>query len=230
MEGRLLVGFMKSVRTVSLPRTGTELATFGICTTRFGKDRYDAPKHRVLTGVNESAPRAELECNNVVGVINTSDHGCYELRELLRIPVVFITASSLHLACQLPSSFALIGHNNQIRLQVEELARCYGLASRMISSEILDLTYDNSPKYIEQFGTAARNPNNRGAVSFLVASNPQIMIFVNKGPGIEPMKKGLFAKPDFNDLAKLRNLLKIYIIGPRRYVIRLNYQGLPFWP
>ena len=170
-----------------IARPGTEIDTFGIGATPFGKDRYHAAKYKVVAGVIESALRAEPEGYDGVGVINTFDHGYYELRELLSIPVVFVTESTLYLACQLAPTFAVIGHNRQIELQVEDLARRYGLGSRMIAGESLDLTYDDFPRmyddpsdYLEKFIIAARAAIKRGAGAFLVAGNPLNMFLVDQ--------------------------------------------------
>ena len=84
---------------------------FGIGSTPFGKDRCHAAKHKVFTELIESVLRAVPEGYDAVEVINTFDHRYYELRELLRIPVVFITESTPYLACQLAPTFAVIGHN-----------------------------------------------------------------------------------------------------------------------
>ena len=186
-----------------IARPGTELATFGIDETPFGKDRYHAAKHMVVTGVIKSALRAEVEGYDAVGVINTFDHGYYELRELLGIPVVFITESTLYLACQLAQSFAVIGHNNQIRLQVEELGRRYGLSSRMVVGDSLDIgyeefstMYDDPPAYLERFGEAARNAIGRGAGALVVVGNPLNMFLVDQGLTIVegvPLVDGLAA-------------------------------------
>lgn len=85
----------------AVARPGTELGTFGIDSTPYGKDRYRAALHIVATRVIASALRAEEQRYDAVAVINTLDHGYDELRELLDIPVVFITESAMHLACQL---------------------------------------------------------------------------------------------------------------------------------
>ena len=161
-------------RLEAVARPGTDCAVFGIGSTPFGKDRYHAAKHKVVTGVIESALRAEPEGYDAVGVINTFDHGYYELRELLRIPVVFITESTLYLACQLAPAFAVIGHNRQIRLQVEELANRYGLASRMTEGASLDLTYDDFPRmyddppaYLDRFRDSAQQLSSVAPARFL---------------------------------------------------------------
>lgn len=177
-------------RLKAVVRPGTDFGIFGIGATPFGKDRYHAAKHKVVTGVIESAIRAEGEGYDAVAVLNTFDHGYYELRELLRIPVVFITESTLYLACELAPSVAVIGHNTQIRLQVEALAERYGLSSRIIGGESLDLTYEDFPKmyadpaaYLELFRAAGRKAIARGAGAFLVAGNPLNMFLVDQGLG-----------------------------------------------
>lgn len=174
-------------RLAAVARPGTHCAVHGIGSTPYGKDRFHTAKHKVVTGVIESALRAEAEGYDALAMINTFDHGFYELREVLRIPVVFITESTLHLACQLAPSVAVIGHNTQIRLQVEALAARYGLSSRMVPGESLDLTYDDFPRmyddpptYLERFRKAARVAMVRGAGAFLVAGNPLNMFLVDQ--------------------------------------------------
>ena len=177
-------------RLKTVVRPGTEFGIFGIGATPFGKDRFHAARHKVVTGVIESALRAEGQGYDAVAVLNTFDHGYYELRELLGIPVVFITESTLYLACQLAANVAVIGHNKQIQVQVEELGRRYGLAARMVAGESLDLTYDDFPKmyeepetYVKRFQGAARKAIARGACAFLVAGNPLNMFLVDQGLG-----------------------------------------------
>lgn len=175
-------------RLTAVVRSDTEFGIFGIAATPFGKDRYHAAKHKVVTGVIESALRAERQGYDAVAVLNTFDHGYYELRELLGIPIAFITESTLYLACQLATNVAVIGHNKQIQVQVEELGRRYGLAARMVAGESLDLTYDDFPKmyedpetYVKRFQGAARKAIARGAGAFLVAGNPLNMFLVDQG-------------------------------------------------
>ena len=141
-------------RLEAVARAGTDCVVFGIGSTPFGKDRYHAAKHKVFTGLIESVLRAEPEGYDAVEVINTFDHRYYELRELLRIPVVFITESTPYLACQLAPTFAVIGHNWQIKLQAKELADHYGLATRMPKGRAYDdvpRMCDDPPAYLDRF-------------------------------------------------------------------------------
>ena len=174
-------------RLAMVARPDTRCTAHGIGSTPYGKDRFHSAKHKVVTGVIESALQAEPEGYDAVAMINTFDHGYYEFRELMRIPVAFITESTLHLACQMAPKVAVIGHNDQIRLQVEALGERYGLAARMVAGESLDLTYDDFPEmyvdpaaYLERFRTAARAAMARGAAAFLAAGNPLNMFLVDQ--------------------------------------------------
>ena len=169
-------------------RPDTELQTFGIEGTPHGKDHYRASLHIVTTGIIKSVLRAEDHGFDAVAVINTLDHGYYELRELLDIPVVFISESAMHLACQLAPTFAFVTHNVAMQRHVAELTKRYGLADRFISGANLDLTYGDFPKlyrdpalYIDRFVTAARQTIERGAAMLLVAGNPFNMFLIDQG-------------------------------------------------
>jgi allantoin racemase len=171
----------------SVARSDTRIETFGIAGTPFGKDRYHAAFQRVVTLMIESVLRAEPEGFDAVAVINTFDHGYYELRELLGIPVVFITESSLYLACQLAPRFGFVTHNQAMLLHVSELAKRYGFAGRMAEGGCLDLTYGDFPKmyddpepYLTAFAETARQVIARGADVLLVAGNPANMFLIDQ--------------------------------------------------
>ena len=169
-------------------RAGTQLEAFGIDGTPFGKDRYHAAFQVVTSLMIKSALRAETEGFNAVAVLNTFDHGYYELRELLDIPVVFISESSMHLACQLAPTFSFVTHNEAMQLHIMQLAKRYALADRMVPGTHLGLTYDDFPKlyeqpqtYIDRFTAAAREAIARGAAMLMVAGNPFNMFLIDQG-------------------------------------------------
>ncbi len=172
----------------AMARPDTELKAFGIGGTPFGKDRYTAAFHLVATKVIESVMRAEPEGYDAVAVINTYDHGYYELRELLGIPVVFISESAMYLACQLAPTFSFVTHTEAIYLHIAELARRYGVAERMVRGANMGLTYEDFPKmyadpktYIARFAAAAREAIARGATILMVAGNPLNMFLIDQG-------------------------------------------------
>jgi Asp/Glu/hydantoin racemase len=172
----------------SVARPGTELRTVGTDGTAFGADRYHASLHVVAGLVIRSALRAEAQGFDAVAVINTFDHGYYELRELLGIPVVFITESSVYLACQLAPTFSFVTHNAAMLLHIGALATRYGVAGRMAPGASLGLTYEDFPQlyekpglYIDRFAAAARETIARGAACLMVAGNPLNMFLIDQG-------------------------------------------------
>ncbi len=174
----------------NVARPGTELRAFGTDGTAPGADRYRASLHVVAGLVIKSALRAETEGFDAVAVINTFDHGYYELRELLDIPVVFITEASMYLACQLAPTFSFVTHNAAMQLHIAELAKRYGVAGRMVPGAQLGLTYEDFPQlyekpgvYVDRFATAARETIARGATCLMVAGNPLNMFLIEQGVG-----------------------------------------------
>jgi len=169
-------------------RPDTQLQTFGIAGTPYGKDRYHTAFHRTVTLMLESVMRAEPEGFDAVAVINTFDHGYYELREVLRIPVVFITESSLYLACQLAPRVGFVTHNEAMLLHTADMAKRYGFGGRLAEGAHLGLTYEDFPKmyddpapYLAAFTDKARRVVARGADVLLVAGNPLNMFLVEQG-------------------------------------------------
>ncbi len=172
----------------AVARPDTHLETFGIGGTPFGKDRYRASFHVVTSLMIKSVLQAEAKGFDVVAIINTLDHGYYEMRELLDIPVVYISESSMHLACQLAPAFAFVTHNAAMLGNVAGLAKRYGLAERMVAGEGLALTYEDFPKmyedpdrYVDLFADAARRTIARGAAMLMVAGNPLNMFLIDRG-------------------------------------------------
>ncbi|NKB59433.1 MAG: hypothetical protein GKS00_24180 [Alphaproteobacteria bacterium] len=171
----------------AVARPETQLQTFGIGETPYGKDRYRASFHIVTSLMIKSVLRAETKGFDAVAVINTLDHGYYEMRELLDIPVVFITESAMHLACQLAPTFSFVTHNEAMQLHIGEMAKRYGLADRMAAGTHLGLTYENFPKmyddpatYVRLFTEAARQAIAQGAALLMVAGNPLNMFLIDQ--------------------------------------------------
>lgn len=169
-------------------RPGTTVEVFGIERTPVGKDRYAASHHVVVSLMIRSVLRAEPEGYDVITVVNTLDHGFYEIREVVNIPVVFITESSLYMACLLAPKFAFVTHNQAMLLHVTELARRYGLAERMAPGGCLNLTYHDFPRmyqepepYVDRFVAEARRVIKQGANILLVAGNPANMFLLDQG-------------------------------------------------
>ncbi|MBL4720625.1 MAG: hypothetical protein JKY20_05795 [Alphaproteobacteria bacterium] len=168
-------------------RPGVTVDVHGIDGTPHGKDRLHASFHQVTTLMIKSALRAEAEGYDAVAIINTFDHGYYELREVIDLPIAFITESAVHLACQLAPSFGFVTHNAAMLLHLGELTKRYGVAERMAGGAHLDMTYADFPKmydtpgpYLDAFATAARTVIAQGAATLLVAGNPMNMFLLDQ--------------------------------------------------
>ena len=187
--GRLYETSMNE-RLKASARPGVTVAIHGIDGTPHGKDRFHAAFHQVTTLMIKSALRAEAEGYDAVAVINTFDHGYYELREVLNLPVAFITESAIHLACQLAPSFGFVAHNQSMLLHLRELAKRYGVSERLAGGAHLEMTYADFPKmyddpasYLNAFMKAAREVIAQGAVTLLVAGNPMNMFLLDQNVG-----------------------------------------------
>ena len=183
--GRLYEDSMER-RMNTVARPGVTVETFGIDGTPHGKDRYHAAFHMVTTLMIKSALRAKESGFDAVAIINTFDHGYYEMREVIDLPLAFISESAMYLACQLAPSFGFVTHNQAMLLHVSELAKRYGVAERMAAGMHLGMSYIDFPKmhddpmiFIETFTTAARAVISRGAATILVAGNPMNMFLID---------------------------------------------------
>lgn len=77
--------------------------------------------------------QAETEGYDVAFVRCGNDPGIREARESVRIPVVAMTESAMHLACTMGSRFAVIGLDEKSTVLVDENIQRYGLTGRAIS-------------------------------------------------------------------------------------------------
>lgn len=133
-----------------IARPDTTLDVHGIDISPPGKDRYYASQHLVLSLMIKSIMRADDEGYDVIAISNTIDPGVREIREITRLPVVFITESALHVACMLAPKFGFLAHNGEMLARSVEMAARYGLAGRMAVGVSLDLAYDDFVKMYEQ--------------------------------------------------------------------------------
>ena len=144
-------------------RPGTEIEVFGVEGTPPGKDRFNSSTHIVVSQMIKSILRAEPGGYDVIAVSNALDNGYYEIRELVDIPVVFITECSLYVACMLAPKFGILSHTQKLLFRVTDMAKRYGLSERMAPGGHLNITYKDFPEmykepetYINMFAEEAR--------------------------------------------------------------------------
>lgn len=157
-------------RIDDIVRAGTTVELHGTDYAISGIDRYQAASNICRWQTIRNAIHAEDNGFDAFVMLSNNDAGFYEIRELVGIPVVFITESSLHLACLLGDKFGYVTHNTaSLRRRIGQVEQ-YGLAHRMAPGAHLDLTYNdfqdmfNNPKpYIASLSEKAREVVARGA-------------------------------------------------------------------
>ncbi|MFC1981443.1 aspartate/glutamate racemase family protein [Chloroflexota bacterium] len=157
-------------RIDEIVRPGTTAELHGADYPISGVDRFRAAGNVCQWQTIRNAVRAEKAGYDAFVMLSTNDAGFYEIRELTKIPVVFITEASLHLSCLLSDKFGYVTHNSASLRRRIGLVEQYGLAHRMVPGAHLDITYNNfqemfeNPKpYLESISQKAREVVNRGA-------------------------------------------------------------------
>ncbi len=130
-------GLKRHIREVVRPDTIVDL--YGTASTIPGLARHRGPTALAQFQAVRNAIRAEEQGYNAFVLLSTSDGGAAEIREMVKIPVVFITETCLHLACLLADKFAFFTNNESLLIRLTEQAKQYGLTDRMVTGGCLDL-------------------------------------------------------------------------------------------
>jgi len=144
-----------------------------------GVDRFRAAGNICQWQAIRNAIRAEEEGFDAFVMLSTNDAGFYEIRELVSIPVIFITEASLYLACSLGDKFGYVTHNVASLRRRTALVEQYGMAHKMVTGTHLDLTYndfldmfENPKPYLDSWSKKAREVVARGAGVLLTSPLP----------------------------------------------------------
>ncbi|MEK7446278.1 MAG: aspartate/glutamate racemase family protein [candidate division NC10 bacterium] len=169
-----------------IARPDTEIEFHGVTATFPGIDHLDSAQHLATLEVVRNAIQAERRDYAAFVMVSTIDAGHREVRELIDLPVVFITECAIHLASQLAGTFAFLTHNRAILRKMERMARGYGLGRRMVEGASLDLSYQDFRRMYEDpepvlaaFSCEARKAIERGAEILLPAGNPVNMFLLD---------------------------------------------------
>ncbi len=143
----------------------TEIEVHG--TTRGGTGvEYRFTEYFFTREILENALKAEEQGFDAFTIGTTNDAGLFQTREVLKIPVIGITQTSLLVACMMGRNFSLITPNEKMIPHFEELVKKYGLENRLCSIEYMDFRIPElgmvfeSPifqrKQLQQFTDGAR--------------------------------------------------------------------------
>ncbi len=177
----------RHVQAVARPGTVVDLHSFPAKIP--GGDSYASTHHLMGTLITKAAMQAELEGYDAFATTCTMDPGFFEVKEMVDIPVAFITESSLHLACLLAPKFGFVTHNEPMLTRLRHITRSYGLQEALAAGASMGLSFDdvfngiytNPVPYIDAFHTVARRVIAQGADILFTSGNPLNMFLVDNG-------------------------------------------------
>jgi len=169
-------------------RSDTVVDIYGVEGKPPHRDRYFSSGQIEKSWIIRNAVHAEEKGYDVFAEVCTLDHGFHEIREMVDIPVAFITESSLYVACMLAPKFAFLTQNEGLLLRVTQLAKDYGLVERMAPGGYLKLTpgdfgdmFTNPEPYVSAITEEASRVIRQGANILVLASNAFSMLMLDHG-------------------------------------------------
>jgi Asp/Glu/hydantoin racemase len=140
-----------------------------------GAARSRTHLHFVAHETIRSAMRAQAEGFDVF-VTQCLDLAYHELREMVDIPVVFMTQATLAYYSQLAPNFAFLVNGVRLHHFFQELAGRYKLTERMAAGDYVDFAFtdyanlwNNPQPFVEEFMRVAKALVARGATSLYPA-------------------------------------------------------------
>lgn len=169
-------------------RPGTKVEVHGVEFTHPLVEQSNYVKYLNQAQIINNAIRADREGYDVFCLGCTLDPGFLEIREVVNIPVAFLSESCFHLASILANKFSLLSYNKSILLALEQKIRQYGLEKQFIPCSPFSLTmpdllsgFDNPEPIVDAVKQAGREAIERGAGILLSSCNILNMVLVNCG-------------------------------------------------
>jgi Asp/Glu/hydantoin racemase len=163
----------RHARRICRPGTVCEFPSLG--KSYPGAARSRTQLHFVAHETIKSAMRAQAEGFDVF-VTQCLDLGFNELRELVDIPVVFMTQATLAYYSQLAPNFAFLVNSERLHHFFQEIAERYKVKERMTPGGYVSFAFTdyanlwNDPQpFVEAFMTVAKDLVRRGATSLYPA-------------------------------------------------------------
>jgi allantoin racemase len=171
---------------------GTTIDIFGLAPHRAVADQYRYLEFLDTAEVIENGLRAQAEGYDAFLIGNFFQPGLHELRELLSIPVLGLSESSVSMACLMGPTFSLIQVNPKFNRRIVEGIALQGLAGRMVSVEMLTVerpgTFDLALQdtavrdaIVAQFVQTARRALDKGAEVLIPAGGSLMAALLQAG-------------------------------------------------
>ncbi|MFC1899963.1 aspartate/glutamate racemase family protein [Chloroflexota bacterium] len=168
----------------------TEVKVYG--TTRGGTGvEYRFTEYFFTREILENSLKAEEQGFDAFTIGTTNDAGLFQAREVLKIPVIGITQTSLLVACMMGRNFSLITPNEKMIPRFEELVVKYGLRDRLVGIEYMDfkipelgMIFDNpvfKNKQLQEFTKGARKTIQAGSEVIIPIGGIASLFLANSG-------------------------------------------------
>lgn len=176
----------RHVRKVTRPDTKVEVHGVKVTHPLVERSRY--AQYLNQAQIINNAITAEREGYDVFCVACTLAPGFVEIREVVNIPVAFLSESCFHLASILADKFSLLAYNKNILLALRQKIRQYGLEDRFILCRTFSLSlpdlvsgFNHPQPIIEIVKQAGREAIENGAGILITACNILNMVLVDCG-------------------------------------------------
>lgn len=171
--------------------SGTRVHVQGVSETAGIGVHYRFLEHHDSGEVIYNAIKAEKEGYDAFLIGNISDAGIREAREMVNIPVLGLSETSLHMACIMGANFALVTLSEKWTPRLLENVHRYGLERRLIGVEALNTSpldlkkamIDNKHRetIVGEFMAAAKRLQAKGAEVIIPAGGDVIVFLADAG-------------------------------------------------
>lgn len=170
-------------------RSDTKVDVRGV---KFGhplRERSSYVQYLHQAQIIDNAIQAEREGYDAFCVACALDPGFREIREVVDIPVAFLSESCFHLASILASRFSLLSHSEEALTILRQRIKEYGLQEQFITSLVLDIhfpedllnAFKNPDPIIDVIKETGRKAVKLGMGMLVPACNLLNMVLVDAG-------------------------------------------------
>ena len=204
---------------VSRPGTVVEFPTLGKIYPGAGRSRTHL--HFVAHETIRSALRAQAEGYDAF-VTQCLDLGFNEVRELIDIPVVFMTQATLAYYSQLAPNFAFLVNGERLHHFFPELADRYKATARMVEGGYVSFAFtdyanlwNNPQTFVEQFMRVAKALAARGATALYPAGLYLSQWLIDQD--IREVDGAILMDPLAIAIRSAETMVELEALGIRRY-------------
>jgi len=134
----------------------------------------------------DNAIQAEIKGYDAICIACTLDPGYFEIKEVVRIPVIFLSETCFHLASILADKFSLLANSKNIQDNLLRKIKQYGLQEHYIKSDPFNLSlpdvvkgFEHPQHVIDIVKEAGRKAIDQGASILIPACNILNMVLVD---------------------------------------------------